>query len=117
GRIVCMTQSLRNLGGGPLHLSIVVQSHRNNFRHARFLHRDAEDGVGYLHHAFAVCNHDEMGMHAHLLQHVCESAHVRFIQCSIHFIQHAEGAWLELEDCHQQRQGCQCFFSTGKQKN
>ena len=82
----------------------IAKTHAYYFGHARLLHGDAVDHVSGSHHAFGVGDHHELRVTAHPAQHFGQTAYVALVQWRVHFVQHAEGAGLILEDADQQRQ-------------
>src|ERR1700678_3142284 len=85
----------------PAFLLLMAEMHTDNLRNPRLLHGHAINHIRRLHHALGVRHQQELRILAHAMQQISEPAHVGLVQCRIHFVQHAEGRRLVLEDADQ----------------
>ena len=89
----------------------LLESNRDQFRDAGFLHGDAVQALGGLHGALGVRDHDELSLIGHLLQQPREAFDVRLIERRVDFVQNAEGARRVVKNGHQKRHCGERFFS------
>src|ERR1700722_183956 len=104
------------LRGGAT-LLMRAEAHADHLGDAGLLHGYAVDHVGGLHHALGMSDEQELRVSAKRVQQICQATHVGLVKRSIDFVEHAEGAGLELEDSHQQSQSSERFFSARKQQH
>ena len=91
-----------------------IQVDRYHLGQSLFLHGDAEKGVGKLHAAFIVGDHDDLGLLTDYLHQIVEPMHIGVVQGRINLIHEAKGGRLEQEDGENKADGRQGFLATGQ---
>src|ERR1700741_2627355 len=98
-------------------LGIAFPSDADEFRNTGFLHGYAIEDAAGLHRFAVVRDDDELGLRPQVRDELRETAHVRFVERRVDFVENAERARLIFEDGDQQREGRHGFLTAGKQQH
>src|SRR5580704_557804 len=91
------------------------EPHRNQLRHARFLHGYAVKHGRNAHGLLAVRDEDELRLDTHVFYEVGEAADVGLVEWRVHFVKYAERAGRVLEDADQQGKSGECLLASREQ--
>src|SRR5438445_11116290 len=91
--------------------------HGNKLGDAGLLHGHAVKDGSHLHGAAVVRHHDELGIRAHLCQHLSEAAAVGLVERRLHLLPDAKWAGLAADHSDQQSQERDGLFTTRKPEN